>query len=63
MKLCPFCGCDRIITQLDASQGDKRGYAKCVDCDAKGPEVRTDYSDAIDAKWRQWAMTEWDIRA
>jgi hypothetical protein len=59
---CPFCPGTTILTELDAAQGDKWGYATCARCCARGPEVRTNYDRSATAPWRDSARKEWNTR-
>jgi Lar family restriction alleviation protein len=63
LEPCPFCGGENVTTYLDSEQGDKWGYAGCDRCDARGPEVRTNYEREHDAPWHSEAILKWNTRA
>jgi len=60
-KPCPFCTQplpDDVPHVTDVS--GKWGAVCCPHCDARGPEVRTDYRDW--PHWREAALGEWNRR-
>lgn len=60
---CPFCGGTSGSTRPDPEQGDKWGFAECLGCGARGPEVRTGYDTSFAAPWRAEAIAAWNRRA
>lgn len=57
---CPFCGTKAVSPVLDHNQGMKWGAVECDGCCAKGPEVRTDYTE--NGPWVEKAKEEWNSR-
>lgn len=62
LKPCPFCGSGLVGYWLDTSQGQKWGSVYCANCDAKGPDVRTNYKNSESEPWHVWAAKEWNER-
>jgi Lar family restriction alleviation protein len=38
-KRCPFCGSGAVVTRI----GDRRAWAKCLDCETTGPVAKTEH--------------------
>jgi Lar family restriction alleviation protein len=62
-KECPFCGSNRGVHFLYGTDSCKWGAARCIDCGAQAPEVRTGYDESEDAGWHKDALEEWNRRA
>lgn len=60
LKPCPFCGYDGPVLDFEMTQGTKWGSTICPECQCKGPEVRTNYTEA---SWHEEAIAEWNNRA
>ena len=57
---CPFCGAANSGTHYHTDDSGKWGALACPSCDARGPEIRTNY-----ATWQAWidaAAAEWNRR-
>lgn len=62
-KPCPFCGYTEInqgCCVMDQAQGTKWGHVVCPGCNARGPEVRTEYQEY--GPWIHFALDEWNKR-
>lgn len=59
---CPFCGENMIHFALDLNQGNKYGYVECLNCGAKGPDVRTNFKNTEKEPWHPTALREWNGR-
>jgi len=62
-KECPFCGSKRGVYYLYGTDSCKWGAARCIDCGAQAPEVRTGYDESEGAAWHKDALEEWNRRA
>jgi len=63
LLLCPFCGAAGASLQAQFENQVRRGkwgFIECIDCGAKGPDVRTEYDDI--PKWFNRAADEWNRR-
>jgi len=56
---CPFCGAPNSGTYYHTDGSGKWGALACPSCDARGPEVRRNYSEPA---WRDAAAAEWNRR-
>jgi hypothetical protein len=63
MRACPFCRSKSTVPRVEQSQGMKYGYIVCLDCFARGPEIRTNYDFDEDAEWYELAENKWDERS
>jgi len=58
---CPFCGGKDDDLRAHSTDGSgKWGFIECMPCGARGPDIRTGYTD--EPEWRDRAISEWNRR-
>lgn len=57
---CTFCESDNLTIKSYLS--DKQGHVQCLNCGAKGPDVKVYYIKGVENPWHKEAIEAWNTR-